>query len=99
MIWKLSLPAFARRRLLPTYMDSIQPNCLNGTHGSPARRANDSPSAGREMMTCPKCHWFLGKIKYWAGAEQNIDKVIGTCKRHGEVEPQDWQWEDIFGWD
>ncbi len=50
------------------------------------------------MIMCPKCHWFLGKIKYWADSEQNVSRVVGVCKRHGEVEPKDWEWEDIYGW-
>lgn len=50
------------------------------------------------MITCPKCRWFLGNIRYWMNEDADIIKVLGICKRHGEVEPIDWAYEDLVGW-
>ena len=46
------------------------------------------------MPTCPRCHQFLAKVTaYFRGDE--IERVTGICKRHGEVEPNDWD-ADMF---
>ena len=48
------------------------------------------------MIVCPQCHKFLGKVKYWIDGNDDITKVIGDCKKHGTVEPNSWDYDDLI---
>ena len=47
------------------------------------------------MIVCPKCKKFVSKVRYWINGFEEITKVVGTCKKHGEVEPTNWEYEDL----
>jgi hypothetical protein len=50
-------------------------------------------------MKCPECGKFLREVKADVDIEKNILRVVGTCVKHGEVEPTDWSYEDFFPWE
>ena len=51
---------------------------------------------------CPSCGKWCSNVYAKVvgfGGEETIDKVMGTCKKHGLVDltKGDWAWEDFFG--
>lgn len=53
-------------------------------------------------VNCPsgryRCHcgWFLSHVRAWVNREDEIQEVVGTCKRHGKQVVKDWDHEDFF---
>lgn len=47
-------------------------------------------------MKCPACAKFLAKVNASVNLNGDILKVEGICKKHGVVEPTDWDYEDFF---
>lgn len=41
------------------------------------------------MPTCPRCRRFVGKLTGYYDGEK-FTRVTAICKKHGEVEPDDW---------
>lgn len=50
------------------------------------------------MTRCPKCGRFLSRVVAFFNGLDDILKVTGECKRHGTVEPEDWD-ADMFDTD
>ena len=51
------------------------------------------------VAQCPQCGRFLAAVVATIRGEEVIERVVGTCHRHGQVEAEgDCWWEDFFGW-
>lgn len=48
------------------------------------------------MMKCPTCGKFLKDVNADISIENEILRVYGVCKKHGEVEPENWDYETFF---
>ncbi len=48
------------------------------------------------MSKCPECGKWLKNVYADLNQENEILKVTGQCKKHGEVEPTDWEYWDFF---
>lgn len=47
-------------------------------------------------MKCPECGKFLANVVADVNGMDEVIKVTGKCRKHGEVQPTDWCWEDFF---
>ncbi len=47
-------------------------------------------------MKCPECGKFLSKVEATVNGFEEIVKVNGECKKHGTVEPKDWEADDFY---
>jgi Fe2+ or Zn2+ uptake regulation protein len=48
-------------------------------------------------MKCPKCRLVIEYAEAtYSEPDKEISAVHAICKRCGEVEPDDWCWEDFF---
>ena len=53
----------------------------------------------RIIHHCPKCSWFLSDVTaFYRGPEGDAEIILveGKCKRHGIVNPVDWDYDDFF---
>lgn len=48
------------------------------------------------MNKCDQCGKFLSSVTAQANVFKEIAKVTGVCKKHGEVEVFDWDYEQFF---
>lgn len=48
------------------------------------------------VSKCPECGKFLSKVYATVNGFDEILKVTGQCKKHGEIEPTDWEYWDFY---
>lgn len=51
-------------------------------------------------MRCPACGKFVKGAVAFLDGDDNIKQVDATCKIHGLIHPDDWEYEDFMtDWD
>lgn len=48
------------------------------------------------MSKCPKCGKYLSCVTALVNGFDEIIKVEGTCRKHGVVETNDWEYWDFY---
>jgi hypothetical protein len=46
-------------------------------------------------MKCPVCGRFIADVAAQINYALDIIKVEGICRKHGVVQPEDWEYEDF----
>jgi len=51
------------------------------------------------MITCPKCHKFVKHLITWINRNDDIDCVVAICIKHGIVNADYDDYEEVAGED
>ncbi|MBA7629320.1 hypothetical protein ES703_36818 [subsurface metagenome] len=59
---------------------------------SSSQPEKDDSGVVRGTWKCPHCGKFCSNVRIWENGLEEIVKIIGTCKTHGEVNLMGCEW-------